>query len=190
MTSVVQATLPLVAGAAAVVSQPIYMPSRASQQSRRSKGSCPIEVVEGLMQITQQQRMDAVQRENWQLQREIDAAHEIAREKESLRTEAAKEKESLCAEALQRQQAIRDDTRNRDKLFFESNDRDKERAMKEMQRREELARKTALDEAKKEMALQKELAEERQRSVMLSLKFSTKLPRRCASMNWRKKNGK
>ena len=51
MTSVVQATLPLGAEAAAIVSQAMYMPSRTSQQTRRSRGSCPIEIVEGLMQI-------------------------------------------------------------------------------------------------------------------------------------------
>ena len=78
MTSVVQATLPLGAEAAAVVSQPMYMPSRASQQSRRSRGSCPIEVVEGLMQITQQQRVDAIQRENLQVQREVDMVQELS----------------------------------------------------------------------------------------------------------------
>ena len=71
----------------------------------------------------------------------------LVEEEQNLRAEAAKEKQNLRAEALQREQAIRDDARNRDKLFFDSNDRDKERAMREIQRREELARKTALDEA-------------------------------------------
>ena len=50
-----------------------------SQQSRRSKGSCPIEVVEGLLQITHQQRDDAVWREAAAIQ-----------EKQSLRDEAAR----------------------------------------------------------------------------------------------------
>ena len=150
MTSVVQATLPLGAEAAAIVSQAMYMPSRTSQQIRRSRGSCPIEIVEGLMQITQQQRADAIQRESLQVQREVDIVQEAVREKEalraeaarretllaeekrdlraekeSLRAEAAKEKQNLRAEALQCEQAIRDDARNRDKLFFDSNDRDK-----------------------------------------------------------------
>jgi len=108
------------------------------------------------MQITQQQRADAIQRESLQVQREVDIVQEAAR-RENL---AAKEKESLRAEALQREKAIRDDARNRDKLFFDSNDRDKDRAMKEMARREELVR----NEAEKRMILMQELAEEKRRS--------------------------
>ena len=102
MTSVVQATLPLGAEAAAVVSQAMYMPSRTSQQTRRSRGSCPIEIVEGLMQITQQQRADAIQRESLQVQREVDIVQEAARRE----TLAAQEKESLRAEAARRENLL------------------------------------------------------------------------------------
>ena len=112
------------------------------------------------MQITQQQRVDAIQRENLQVQREVDIVQEAVREKEALRAEAAR-RENLAA---QEKEAMRNESRCREKLFLESNDRDKERAMKEIQRREELARKTALDEADKCIALIKELADEKRRS--------------------------
>ena len=71
-----------------------------------------------------------------------------AQENESLRAEAAR-RENLAA---QEKEAMLSDARHREKLFLESSDRDKDRAMKEMARREELVRKTALDEAEKRIA--------------------------------------
>ena len=56
---------------------------------------------------------------------------------------------------------MRNDARQREKLFLESNDRDKDRAMKEIQRREDLARQMALEEAEKRMNLMQQLAEEK-----------------------------
>ena len=180
-TSALQAAFPLGAEAGAVLSQPARMSvgSRGSQRTLRSKGSCPVEIVGEVINMAQQQHADAIQREHLYLQREAAMIQIAAKEKEDLRVEAAQEKQNLRAEAarrenliaeekqnlraeaLQREQAIRDDVRNRDKLFFDSNDRDKERAMKEIQRREDLARKMALEEAEKRMILMQQLADEK-----------------------------
>ena len=57
------------------------------------------------MQITQQQRADAIQRESLQVQREVDIVQEAVREKESLRAEAAR-RENLAAQEAARRETL------------------------------------------------------------------------------------
>ena len=170
--SELQAAMPL--GAEAAIAQPqrsrVSQGSRVTQLTRRSARSVPVEVLDNFLQLTTQQRSDAMQREAMAMQREAMA---MQRE-DSLRNDALQREQLYREECSRREKLTAQMNAEREKLFVASSDKERDRNA-ELAREErksaredrERERQLALAEAEKQINLMKELAEEKRRNAIL-----------------------
>ena len=169
MSSGLQAALPLGAEAITITAprpSRISQRSGTTQQTRRSgrmSVSVPVEVFElthkltdNILQMATQQRNDAARRE------------------QDLRNDALQREHFLREEHSKRERIEAEIAFQREKLLVDAQNKDKERLALEIQRREEIARKEKQTErenvfmdAQKQMTLMEQLAEEKQRVILL-----------------------